>query len=263
MSEVSKVVTHRDGAVLVITLNGPSSRNAVGPDVYIAVRDAVVDAGNDQEVRAIVLTGAVGFFSSGGNINALKDSAKGPLSAVTSNTDRLNAMIRAIVDCPTPVIAAVEGGAAGAGVALALSCDLIVAAKEAKFTAAYVRFGLSPDGGVTYFLRAALPRQLVNELCILGRPISAERLATFGVVNEVTEAGLAQDAGLALAQKIAVGPQQAIRSIKHLVNEAEHNELPTHLWAEADLINQARYGVEAAEGLQAFQDKRKPDFSKL
>lgn len=262
MSDVSKVETQREGAVLLITLSGPKSRNAIGPDVYVAVRDAVVDAGNDRDIRAIVLTGAGGFFSSGGNINALKDSAKGPLSAVTSNTDRLNAMIRAIVDCPTPVIAAVEGGAAGAGVALALSCDLIVAAKDAKFTAAYVRVGLSPDGGVTYFLRAGLPRQLVNELCMLGKPILAEQLATFGVVNELADPGQAQATGMALAQKIAAGPPQAIQSIKHLVNAAEHNELTTHLWEEADRINQARYGVEAAEGLQAFLEKRKPDFSK-
>lgn len=263
MSELSKVETRRDGPIFVITLSGPSSRNAIGPDVYLAVRNAVVDAGNDPEVRAIVLTGDGGFFSSGGNINALKDSAKGPLSAVTSNTDRLNAMIRALVECPTPVIAAVEGGAAGAGVALALSCDMIVAARETKFTAAYVKVGLSPDGGVTYFLRSALPRQLVNELCMLGRPITADRLATFGIVNELTEPGQALDTAMALAQKIAAGPVQAIRSIKHLVNAAEHNELTTHLWQEADRINQARYGAEAAEGLQAFLEKRKADFSEL
>lgn len=263
MSQASTVETERQGSVLVITLNGPKSRNAVGPDVYIAIRDAVVDAGRDSAVRAIVLTGAGGFFSSGGNINALKDSAKGPLSAVTSNTDRLNAMIRAIVECPTPVIAAVEGGAAGAGVALALSCDMVVANRDAKFTAAYVKVGLSPDGGLTYFLRAALPRQLVNELCMMGRPITADRLATFGVVNEVTEPGQAQAAALVMAQKIAAGPANAIRSIKSLVNAAEHNALTTQLWQEADKINEARYGAEAAEGLQAFLDKRKADFSKL
>jgi len=249
--------------VLTLTLNGPESRNSVGPDVYNAIRNAVVDAGNASNVRAIVITGAGGFFSSGGNINALKDSANGPLSAVTSNTDKLNAMIRAIVDCPTPVIAAVEGGAAGAGVALALSCDFVVAARDAKFIAAYVKVGLSPDGGVTYFLRRGMPRQLVNELCILGRPVTADRLAEFGLVNELAEKGQVIDAATALADRIAAGPSQAIQSIKHLVNAAEHNELCTHLWQEADRINRARYGAEAAEGLQAFLEKRKPDFSKL
>jgi enoyl-CoA hydratase/carnithine racemase len=263
MSDVSRVEAHRDGAVLVITLNGPKSRNSIGPDVYLAVRNAVVDAGRDGDIRAIVLTGAGGFFSSGGNISALKESAKGPLSAATSNTDRLNAMIRAIVECPTPVVAAVEGGAAGAGIAVALSCDMIVAANDAKFTATYTKVGLSPDGGLTYFLRSALPRQLVNELCMLGRPVTAERLALFGIVNELTEPGQAQDAGLALAHTIAAGPAGAIGSIKQLVNAAEQNDLATHLWQEADRINQARYGDEAAEGLQAFLEKRKPDFSKL
>lgn len=262
MNKVSDVLSHQNGDVSILTLDGPGSRNSIGPDAYCKIRDAIVDAGNTADVAAIVITGAGGFFSSGGNINALKDSAKGPLSAVTSNTDKLNAMIRAIVDCPTPVIAAVEGGAAGAGVSLALCCDFIVAAKESKFTAAYVKVGLSPDGGVTYFLRSALPRQLVNELCILGRPITATRLAEFGVINELTETGQALEIATKLAERIASGPSQAIQSIKYLVNAAEHNELSTHLWQEADRINRARYGEEAAEGLQAFLEKRKPDFSK-
>ncbi len=261
MTKVSDVLSRQDGSVLILTLDGPDNRNAIGLDVYCKIKDAIVDAGNAANVRAIVVTGAGGFFSSGGNINALKDSAKGPLSAVTSNTDQLNAMIRAIVDCPTPVIAAVEGGAAGAGMGLALSCDFVVAAKDSRFTAAYVKVGLSPDSGVTYFLRRAMPRQLVNELCILGRPITGERLAAFGIVNELAETGQVLKSATALAEKIASGPTQAIQSIKQLVNAAEHNELGTHLWQEADRINRARFGSEAAEGLQAFLDKRKPDFS--
>lgn len=259
---MTEVRSQNQDGILTLTLDGPDSRNSINPDVYRLLRDHVVNAGNDPNIRAIVITGAGGFFSSGGNINALKDSANGPLSAVNSNTDYLNAMIRAIADCPTPVIAAVEGGAAGAGVALALSCDMIVAEAEAKLTVAYVRVGLSPDGGVTHFLRAAMPRQLVNELCILGRPITAERLSQFGIVNEVTEAGQAMDSAMALAGKVAAGPRGAIRSIKHLVNTAADTELCTHLWAEADLINQARFGPEAAEGLSAFLEKRKPDFHK-
>lgn len=260
---MTEVISHGQGGILSLTLNGPDSRNSINPEVYRAVRDQVINAGNDPDIRAIVLTGAGGFFSSGGNVNALKDSAHGPLSAVNANTDDLNAMIRAIVDCPTPVIAAVAGGAAGAGVALALSCDMIVAEAEAKFTAAYVRVGLSPDGGVTHFLRGAMPRQLVNELCILGRPVTAERLAQFGIVNEIAQSGQALDSAMALAGKVAAGPATAIRSIKHLVNTAADTELCTHLWAEADHINQARFGPEAAEGLSAFLEKRKPDFRKI
>jgi len=263
MTKVSDVLLSYNGGVLTLTLDGPESRNAIGPDVYCKIKDAVVNAGNSVETRAIVITGAGGFFSSGGNINALKDSAKGSLSTVTSNTDKLNAMIRAIVDCPTPVVAAVEGGAAGAGVALALSCDFVVAANDAKFSAAYVRVGLSPDGGTTYFLRRTMPRQLVNELCILGRPITALRLSEFGVVNELAEAEQVMDVAVSLAEQIASGPSLAIQSIKKLINAAEHNELCTHLWQEADSINRARFSAEAAEGLQAFLDKRKPDFSKF
>lgn len=259
----TQVLTAQSGSVLTLTLDGPSSRNSIGPNVYRRLRDQIVDAGQAPGIRAIVLTGAGGFFSSGGNVNALKNSSGGPMSAVSANTDYLNAMIRAIVDCPTPVIAAVDGGAAGAGVALALSCDMIVAEAEANFTLAYVRVGLCPDGGATHFLRTALPRQLVNELCILGRPISAERLAAFGVVNEVSEPGCVLETATALARKVAAGPAQAIASIKHLINSAPDTQLTTQLWLEADRINQARFGPEAAEGLSAFLEKRKPDFAKI
>lgn len=253
------IETRGDG-VRILTLDGPATRNAVGPDVYAALSAAVIDAGADPAVRALILTGANGFFSSGGNVAALIESRTLPRSSVARNTDLLGAMILAIRACPRPVIAAVEGGAAGLGLAMALSCDMIAAARGARFTAAYVRIGLTPDGGATHFLREALPRQLVSELCFLGRPVEAERLHAAGAVNRLTEPGAALPAALELAQACAAGAGAAITTIKAQIDGAPRNGLAAQLDLEARHINAARYGAEAAEGLQAFLDKRQPRF---
>ncbi|TCT00517.1 oxepin-CoA hydrolase, alternative type [Aquabacter spiritensis] len=257
----TRLRAERRGAVLLLTLDGPRSRNAVGPDIYPQVQAHLISAATDPGLRAVILTGAGGFFSSGGHVRALQDSAQGTLAAATTNTDKLNAMIKAIVDCPLPVIAAVEGGAAGAALGMVLACDLIVAARDAKFTVAHVRVGLSPDGGVTHFLAAAMPRQAVMAMCLLGEPVGAADLAQAGIVTTLAAPGTALDTALALAHRLADGPPCAIGRIKHLVTTGRQAALATHLDAEAQALNRARFGREAAEGLAAFREKRRPDFN--
>jgi enoyl-CoA hydratase/carnithine racemase len=258
--DVTEVRCERDGRVLRLVLDGPKTRNAIGPDVYEAVQAAIVTAGSDPGIGAIVVTGSGGFFTSGGNVRALEASARGTLAEATVKTDRLNAMIRTIVECPKPVVAAVEGGAAGAGFSLALACDLIVAAEGASFAAAYVRVGLSPDGGITHFLGTALPRQLVMELCLTGQPVAAPRLAAAGLVNSCVPDGEALARAMDLATRLAEGPPNAVATIKRLVNTAGRRDLAGQMDEEARAINLARFGAEAAEGLQAFLARRAPDF---
>lgn len=258
---VTEVRAEREGSVLVLSLDGAQTRNSISPPVYKAIQNEVISAGQEPEVRAIVLTGAHGFFSSGGNINNLRESANSTMAEVSGNTDALNAMILAIRACPTPVVAAVEGGAAGAGMSLAMACDMIVAAEGAKFVVAYVKVGLAPDGGVTHFLREGLPRQLITEMCLTGNPVEAERLHALGVVNAVVPVGEALDAAKKTAAKLAGGAVGAMAVIKSEIAAAPHNDLATQLVLEAKGINTARFGVEAAEGLAAFLEKRKPDFA--
>jgi 2-(1,2-epoxy-1,2-dihydrophenyl)acetyl-CoA isomerase len=250
-----------DGTIKLVTLDGQKTRNSIGRAQYEALRAAIVDAADDAGIRAIILTGIGGFFSSGGNVGALKQSRNQPLSEVSRSTDALAAMILSIRNCPKPVIAAVEGGAAGLGVSLALACDMIAAARSAKFTAAYVKIGLTPDGGATHFLTDSLPRQLVSELCMLGRPLSAERLHAAGAINTLCEEGGAMEAALDLARACAAGASQAIAVIKTEIASARGNALAAQIDLEGRNINKARYGSEAAEGLQAFLEKRKPHFS--
>ncbi|WP_157017320.1 oxepin-CoA hydrolase, alternative type [Mesorhizobium xinjiangense] len=251
--------TRADG-VRILTLDGAGTRNAIGPAIYAELSAAIIDAGVDPVVRSLVLTGANGFFSSGGNVASLQEGRNLPLSDVARNTDLLGAMILAIRACPKPVIAAVEGGAAGLGLSLALACDMIAATRGARFTAAYVRIGLTPDGGATHLLCEALPRQLVSEMCLLGHPMEAERLHAAGAINRLADAGGALAAALELAQSCAGGAAGAMAVIKDQIRQAPRNGLAAQLDLEARHINAARYDDEAAEGLQAFLEKRRPRF---
>jgi len=254
------VRAQRQGPLLILTLDGAAIRNAIGPEVYEGITAALTDP--DPMLRAVVITGAGGYFCAGGNIQSLKASAQGTMAQATARTDLLNTMIRAITDCPLPVIAAVEGGAAGVGLALAMACDLIVSAEDAKFTLSYAKIGLSPDGGVTHFLRAALPRQMVMDMALRARPVSADTFHRFGLIADLTAPGGAMPAALTIAQTLAAGPRTSQTSIKHQVNIAAQNDLATQQRLEAHDMNTARFGPEAAEGLSAFLDKRRPDFTK-
>jgi len=259
---MTTVTTDRHGPVLTLTLDGPAMRNAIGPEVYAEITAQLQTAATDTSLRAIVLTGAGSYFCAGGNIQSLKDSAQGTMAQATARTDILNTMIRAITDCPLPVIAAIEGGAAGAGLALAMACDLIVSSDAAKFTLSYVKIGLSPDGGVTHFLRAALPRQMVMDMALRGQPVPAATFERFGLITQLTQPGEALPAAMVLAQDLARGPRTSHARIKHQVNVAAQNDLHTQQQLEAHDMNTARFGPEAAEGLSAFLEKRRPDYTK-
>ncbi len=160
-----------------------------------------------------------------------------------------------------PVIAAVEGGAAGAGLSIALACDLIVATEGAKFIAAYVKAGLVPDGGLTSSLSRLIPRPLAMEMCLLAKPVSAERMAAAGAVNLVVAPGEADRQAHVLADTIAKGPRMAQGVIRSLVASAYEQREADQLAAERDAMARAQGGAEAAEGISAFLEKRKPDFS--
>src|SRR6185437_427114 len=174
--------------------------------------------------------------------------------------EQLHGWIEALRNCTKPVIAAVDGAAAGAGFSLALACDMIVAGSSAKFLMAYVKAGLTPDGGATWFLRQALPRQLATEILIEGKAIEAQRLFELGVVNRVVADNSALDAALAWADDLAELSPNAAAGIKSLIGEAETNSLSSQLLAEKRSFVNALHHPDAQEGISAFFDKRKPNF---
>ena len=248
--------------VLILTNADPATRNSISVDFYDDMRQALDEAAADQTIGAIVVTGAGGFFSSGGNINVLRQRLDMDETGRRAGVDKLHAMAHAMRNCPKPSIAAVEGGAAGAGLALALACDLIVAAHDASFTASYVRIGLTPDGGTTSYLAQVLPRQTVNEMTMLGKPVSAQRLFDLGLINSLVEPGLALDAAMALARQLARGPAEALAAIKSLNASAAANSLKEQLDLEAISMTRSLGSTDGREGVMAFLEKRKPAFGR-
>ena len=156
-----------------------------------------------------------------------------------------------------------EGAAAGAGLSLALACDMLVAAKNAVFSVAYVKVGLTPDGGATAFLAEFVSRQVLTELCLTGERISGERLHALGPVNRLAEPGDALAQALVLAAQVAAGPELAMARIKTLCRNAYANTLQEQLEQEAQCMVQSQETEESREGIGAFLEKRLPDFAPL
>ncbi|MEN9368690.1 MAG: hypothetical protein RL489_3048 [Pseudomonadota bacterium] len=257
------LLTHRDGAVLVLSNHNVAARNALTLAFYLGVKAALQDAAADPTVGAVVLTGAGGHFCAGGDLRQLIERRDLPVAERRERLEGLHDLIRAVRDCPKPVIAAVEGAAAGAGLSLALACDLLVAARNAVFSVAYVKVGLTPDGGATAFLAEFVSRQVLTELCLTGERLSGERLHALGAVNRLTEPGQALPTALALARQMASGPTQAMARIKDLCRHADHLDLEAQMALEADHMVLAQESAESLEGIGAFLDKRPADFVKL
>ena len=152
MEQPLPLLQRREGAVLVLSNNNPAARNALSPAFYAALTEALAQAEADPTVGAIVLTGEGGHFCAGGDLRQLAKRRELPIEERRAKLEGLHDLIRAVRDCRKPVIAAVEGAAAGAGLSLALACDMLVAARNAVFSVAYVKVGLTPDGGATAFL---------------------------------------------------------------------------------------------------------------
>ncbi|MGF6779171.1 oxepin-CoA hydrolase, alternative type [Paraburkholderia sp. GAS334] len=245
-------------STLVLTLSNPGARNALHPDMYAAGIEAIDTAERDPSIRAIVLTGADQFFCAGGNLNRLLENRAKDPSVQAQNIDLLGEWIAALRSSTKPVIAAVEGAAAGAGFSLALACDLIVAADDAKFVMSYARVGLTPDGGGSWFLAQALPRQLAAEVLFEGKPVVATRLHELGVVNKLAKAGAVRDAALAWADDLGKISPYSITRIKSLIGAAGTQPLSDHLAAERDSFVSALHQGDALEGITAFLEKRTP-----
>jgi enoyl-CoA hydratase/carnithine racemase len=245
---------------LVLTIRNPEHRNALGPEIYAAGVEALNAADSNAEIRSVVITGDGGIFSAGGNLQRLQHNRQQPPDVQARSIDGLHDWIEAIRTFPKPVIAAVEGPAAGAGFSLALACDFIVAADNAVFVMAYSNIALSPDGGGSWSLSRALPRQLVTELLMCGERLGAERLHALGVVNRVTPAGEALVGALELADRLNNRAANALASIKELLNEADGATLNQHLRRERDQFVLNLHHVNAGIGISAFLDKQRPRY---
>jgi enoyl-CoA hydratase/carnithine racemase len=249
-----------EGHTLVLTLSNPDHRNALGPEIYAAGVEAFNVASDNRDIHAVVIHGEGDVFCTGGNLQRLQAARQQPPALQAQNIERLHTWIEAIHTFPKPVIAAVEGAAVNTGFALALACDLIVAAGNAVFVMAYAHIALSPDSGGSWSLAHALPRQLASELLLGGERIGAERLQQLGVVNRVCDDGQALDTALAWAENIGARAPNVLTSIKELIHDAAGNSLSQHLAQERDHFVRNLVHANAGIGIDAFLAKRKPQY---
>ena len=252
-----------DGSVATIQMNRPEALNALslqlGKDLAAALKKASSDG-----ARAVILTGSGRAFCSGGDLREMRamGEEEGSIEAFLDEPLKaLHEVIRLIRETPIPFIAAVNGVCAGAGTNFALACDLVIAADDATFNEAFVRIGLSPDCGGTFFLPRAVGEKLAAEMFLTGITIGAERAAEIGMINRVVPASDLRDEAARLAAQLAAGPTAAFGRVKRMLNATFSNDLSAQLALEADCQVESGKSPDFKEGVEAFFQKRPPNFS--
>ena len=253
---MAEVELTREGAVLTITLNRPDVMNAFNRALHAALRGALKDA-RDPEVRAVVITGAGRGFCAGQDLTEFSD--------VPNIDDALRATyhpnIHAIRELEKPVIAAVNGACAGAGLSLACACDVRIAADNAVFVPGFIGIGLVPDSGGTYFFHRLLGAPRAFDWMTSNRRLTAAEAHAWGIVSEVVEAGSFAARTAEVAATYAAMPTRAVAMTKRLFDHADHATLEEQLEMEAQLQQAATQTNDYREGVTAFGEKRTPSFS--
>jgi 2-(1,2-epoxy-1,2-dihydrophenyl)acetyl-CoA isomerase len=261
MSDV--VLRTLDAGVLTLTLNRPEALNAVNREMTSALRDGMEAAARDREVGAVIITGAGRAFCAGAD---LKEVVARREAGETDLGDDLRTnytpMIRAIRACPKPVIAALNGTAAGAGLSLALACDLRIAAAGTSLIVVFVRVGLVPDAGSLFFLTRMLGLSKATELAMSGDPLSVEDGRTLGLVAAVVPPEQVMTAATERARRLSDGPRQTYALIKHGLERVLDLDLEQAMELESQLQSVAAETTDAKEAIQAFLEKRKPQFGR-
>ncbi len=256
----SELLTSREGSTLILTLSDPATRNTLSPQVYSAGVETLNVAESDDSIRAVIVRGDGEHFCAGGDLNRIIGLRKTGPQAQSESIALFHQFIESLRAFPKPTIAAVEGFAAGGGMSLALACDLLVAASDAKFVMSYGKVGLTPDGGGSWHLARLLPRPIALEMLWLAGPMTPERLRELGLVNRVTDKGQALAEALAMADKLAAMAPNAVAGAKELVARAAFSPLAEHLEAERLQFIVNLFHDNGDEGLKAFFEKRLPVF---
>jgi 2-(1,2-epoxy-1,2-dihydrophenyl)acetyl-CoA isomerase len=250
----------RDG-VATLTLNRPNAANSIDIPLARELLDAAIVCDDDPETRAVILTGAGKMFSAGGDLRSFADAGDGISSRLKELTVYLHAAISRLTRMNAPVIAAVNGIAAGAGFSLAIAADLTIASDAAAFVMAYTNAGLVPDGSSTFFLPRRIGDRRARELMLTNRRLSAAEAFEWGLVNQVVPAAELTATVAKLAAALAAGPTRSFGATKALLNETFEHGLEAQMELEARAIAAASITPDGQEGIRAFLDKRKPAFS--
>ena len=255
----------KQGGVATITLNRPESRNALTPEMVGDLGEALRSC-RSTEMRAVILTGAGGFFCSGADVKDFRDQfEEGGAEALRQHLERLAGalhedVVLQIRRLEKPVIASIHGVAAGAGFSLMLGCDMRIAASNARFLMAYGNIGATADGGSTHFLPRLVGAGRAMELYLANQPMSAERALEIGLVNQVCPSTDLDRHVLETATRLSEGPTAAYGRVKALFDASWDTDLAAQLDAETEAITGIAFTRDFQEGIRAFSDKRRPWF---
>ncbi len=247
--------------VATITINRPEGANAMNPQMALELAEVGIRCDDNPAVRAVVITGAGRMFCAGGDLGVfVKKTGMARKSLLKKMAGDLHMGLSRLARGNAPVIAAVNGTAAGAGMSLVMACDLVVAAESAVFTMAYTRAGLAPDGSSTFYMPRKIGDRRTRELMLTNRVLKASEAEGWGIVNEVVPDGEALARAQSMARELSVGPTLAFGAVKTLLNGTFDQTLESQMELEARAIAELSVSADGDEGISAFVEKRQPQF---
>jgi 2-(1,2-epoxy-1,2-dihydrophenyl)acetyl-CoA isomerase len=257
------ILFERDGAIAKITLNRPDAANALNMELGRALVDAAIVCDSDPAIRCVVLTGAGRMFCAGGDISTMADAGDSVGAVVNQLAGTLHMAMSRFARMNKPLVNLINGPAAGAGYGLALCGDVVLAARSAKFSAAYGGLGASPDGGLTWLLPRLVGLRKAQEIIISNRRVDAEEAEAIGLITRVVDDEALSEEGAKIAASLARSATRAIATSRALLLAAFDNGLEVQMELEARGIAANIAGPDGREGVAAFLAKRQPDFTGL
>ncbi len=261
MTDASPVLFTRAGAVAHLRFNRPARLNAIGQEMAAALLAACQQIAADPSLRAVLLSGEGRGFMAGGDISAFHAAGENAPAVVDALITVLHQAVRILTSLPAPVIAAVHGPVAGAGISMMLGADIIIAAEDARFVLAYPRIGASPDGGSTWALPRVLGLRRALGFALLGEDLDTATALQIGLINQAVPAAALLEHAMAVATRLAAGPTLAYGRTKSLLRTSLDHDLPSHLEAERAAFVAGAATADFREGVGAFMGKRAARFS--
>lgn len=255
-----EILFEQQGAIGTLTFNRPQVFNAMNNELILALRDITTKLKASTTLRALVVKGAGKAFLAGGDVGIFYEKRDVVADEVKPMGDALHEGIINLRELPFPVIAQIHGAVAGAGLSVALACDFAIASDDAKFSTAYAKIGLSPDGGSTFFLPRIVGIRKAMELVMLSETIDAATAADLGIINRVVPAAELEAEVQKLAERLARGATQAFARAKRLITQSFSTPIKQHLDDEIAFFAECARTADFKEGVTAFVEKRKPDF---
>ena len=259
-SEYKDILFRKEGKVATIMFNRPEVGNAWTQDTPDEVIDAVLRCSDNEEIGAVVITGAGRHFCAGGDINRFRRLIETKQYLEMPNILKVGEMVKVVRMCPKPVLAMINGAAAGGGCSLAMACDFRVMTPGSKLVMAFINIGLSGDTGGLYYLQKLVGTARATELMMLGSPITGEKAEKYGLVSVLAEEDNLQESAYALADKLANGPSFALSRQKSLINRFFYRDVDDYIKLEARYMQECSETGDFAEAVYAFLEKRPPVF---